>query len=514
MSISHLINKSKGIATTKNSNKFFEEEFSTNSTNPITYQDIWYDLDLIPDVAPIIGGNGNTVGVVRYYQDNVMTFVGDVNNSLTFKLVDAITGENLLKSAIYGVNGSNQSYNIVVKNVSLVTIPSSFYNLDIGSGFLTFNNKLPNGVGVISPNLPTISFYKYVGFKGIPTAPVVVNPTLSLSNVNAVYQQNISEPGMSVYYYSLSNVSKTEYRSGYLNINYNNRIATFTDNFMYKDGSYNNFNNINDNTKYASFEVKVINSILYIYLNVSNFIPSGILTGNGDRLWNLVLTNSTLLNSEKNTINDINGDSILSIGSFDVSSSLSGDPNVRHIIMYYTITELPSSLNTVGFNNVRSGILKYTYNNTLDSSGNNFISEETILPLIGDSSLSTSNNVNITGIISNISSTFKLNVNLDINPTPGPGIISLTGRKYKITTNTVLYNNTIGVNAIIPRSNLNVGDTIIDTVLINSTNYINYKYLLQDNFTSGNQQVTTFGELHIIWDNLNNGNNLIMNLLI
>jgi len=502
MSLPYLINKSKGIATTKSSNKPHEEEFSTSSTNPITFKDIWYDLDLIPSIAPTLPTPSTdttitTFGVVKYYDNHVMTFVGDVNSSNTFKLVDEITGENLLQSAIYGINGSNKSYTIVVKNSLNEIIPNNTYDLDVGSGFLTFN-KLPSGVSNLLP--PKISFYKYVGFKGIPTAPIVVNPTLSLSGSSAVYQQTISEPGLAVYYYSLSNVNKTEYRSGYLNINYNNRIATFTDNYIDKNGIYKDspaYIIANDNTRFVTFDVKVINSILYVYMNVSNLDPNAY-------LWNLILSNSTLLDGEKSQLNNVStAITPINIKSFDLTTSIA-DPNIRGIILYYTIAEINNensgnSGNNVNSGNVRSGILKYAYNDTL----NDLIVEETIFPLLNDNSLSTLNNVTFDNSITTVLTSTKLNVFLNLVG----GTIPLTNKKYKITTYEIPFNGgSIPGNTKVNYNLIGGSPFKIDSILINSTNYVNYKYILQDDYTVpgiNDKQVTTFGELHVIWDNLN-----------
>ncbi len=473
-----ILNKNKGIATTKLTNKSYEEEFTTNPTNPIQTQDIWYDLDLIPDVAP-----GISVGVVKYFSNETMSFVGSsIANSTSFTFIDSITGENHLKSIMYGVNGINNTYKPIVRYLGNI-ISETLYYIDVGSGILTFY-QMPKDV---SPtNLPTISFYKYVGIKGIPRDPIVVEPN-NLTNTEVIYKHNIiiTNPQVFVFYYSIANSARDKYRSGYLSICCNDRVATFTDTLIENSPS----------TSVFQFKPIVINSYLYIGVEIVSDI------------WDVSLKQSELVNPSNgsnanllnpnlaipNTVSDMGDDTasvsyLLRTYDSSLTNPITLTDNVG-ILIYYVISEVNSN------KNVRAGKLFYSF--TSNNITTNVISREEIFPLIGDNSLSVSNN--FTFLYTRIGGTNpsdSTNFNIFLN-------VPITTKKYKITTYENKYSN---ANQII--SNLGSGLNIFNNIVRNSTNYINYHYILKDTTTITNVPspagpITTFGELSVIWDNLN-----------
>ena len=146
-----LFKKSVGKVATDTAKKFFEE---ANKTYNIIYSNaIWAESDLIPPTAPVLA-DGGILGVVQYFEERVMAAVPGAPNSFFL---------NDLKDAIpfdFDNNGS-YVYTILDSLNQPVVFGDHDWLLDQGGGTLTFFD------GIITNTPPKISFYKYIGVKGV-----------------------------------------------------------------------------------------------------------------------------------------------------------------------------------------------------------------------------------------------------------------------------------------------------------------------------------------------------------
>lgn len=146
---SSLFKQSLGVAETNTSRDFFEEGIKGRSI--VLNDQIWVESNLIPNTAPVLT-DGQTDGVVQYFQARAMTAVPGVSNS--FYLAD-------LQDSI-PFNFGDGSYNYALTNSSGTAIPfgQGDWIVNNAAGTLTFYGTVPSGMP------PKISFYKYIGGKG------------------------------------------------------------------------------------------------------------------------------------------------------------------------------------------------------------------------------------------------------------------------------------------------------------------------------------------------------------
>ncbi len=146
-----LFKKSVGKVATDTAKKFFEE---VNKTYNIIYSNtIWAESDLIPPTAPVLA-DGAVLGVVQYFEERVMSVVPGAPNSFFLSdLQDAIPFD-------FDINGS-YAYTILDSLNQPVVFGDHDWLLDQGGGTLTFFD------GIITNTPPKISFYKYIGAKGV-----------------------------------------------------------------------------------------------------------------------------------------------------------------------------------------------------------------------------------------------------------------------------------------------------------------------------------------------------------
>ena len=157
-----LLKKSQGVAETNyplGVRGIGEESIGTY--NLVLSEDIWVQSSLIPLDAPSLLDNEES-GVVKYY-DKLQLKVVDGGTNVSFisengELKDCISGKFgfSYKPKIFNTNGDIQIYN-------------GSWMVDYESGVLTFYDiNDPEIEAVVnSSNPPLISFYKYIGKKGI-----------------------------------------------------------------------------------------------------------------------------------------------------------------------------------------------------------------------------------------------------------------------------------------------------------------------------------------------------------
>jgi hypothetical protein len=153
-----LLKKSQGVAETNyplGVRGIGEEAIPTY--NLVVPDNIWAEGNLIPTIPPTLA-NGGEIGVVKYY-DKLLLSVTDGGTNVSFKspeLVDAI-------SSRFGFGYNFKIFN----NAGTVQIFKGDWLVDSESGTLIFYNPGAAEASVNAANPPRITFYKYIGKKGV-----------------------------------------------------------------------------------------------------------------------------------------------------------------------------------------------------------------------------------------------------------------------------------------------------------------------------------------------------------
>ena len=176
---SRLFKKSMGAGETILARDFFEEPKLGNN-NIITSQ-IWSQSDAIPNTAPILG-NGVIDNVVQYIEllstvhipgsTNRAYYHDDLKDVIPFNFGDGTYNYGIFKS----------------DGITQIAFGEGDWLLDTSAGVLTFYGTVPAGVNDTNP--PKVSFYKYVGDKGLvssgATSGLNVKDPVSLTTVEAL----------------------------------------------------------------------------------------------------------------------------------------------------------------------------------------------------------------------------------------------------------------------------------------------------------------------------------------
>ena len=178
--VSRLFKKSLGKGESLTTKQFFEEPLDGRST--IFPSQIWKEADLIPQTAPTLANNA-TDGVVQYFQLLELQHVGGSGGQSYFapELVDTIP-----------FNFGDGTYNYVITKNDGTTPISSVQDdwiLDTSAGQLTFYNGIPSGVNAANP--PKISFYKYIGEKGVGTSGSNITAGQGIVDNNGAFDLNV-----------------------------------------------------------------------------------------------------------------------------------------------------------------------------------------------------------------------------------------------------------------------------------------------------------------------------------
>ena len=145
-----LFKKEQGKGSTNNAREFFEEP--RDGSRRVLPSQVWQQAEDIPATAPSLAHEGED-GVVKYFEDLSLTPVPGVPNSFSSDdLIDAIP-----------FNFGDGSYNYVLKDDNDNAIPfgQGDWIVDGDAGVLTFYGAVPANMP------PKISFYKYIGDKGV-----------------------------------------------------------------------------------------------------------------------------------------------------------------------------------------------------------------------------------------------------------------------------------------------------------------------------------------------------------
>ncbi len=158
-----LLGQNTGVDSTGNSGSGWNNN-GTGGNKPDTcddkhrfvlLSDIWTESDDIPNAAPV-----STSGVVQKYVNLSMNYKSGTSYDHP-QFVDIIPPD-------YG----NGSYAIVLRTTAGVIIPPTMYTVDLGCGVITVNSFLSQGGLIVDQNSPPkVSFFKYIGSKGVFVFP-------------------------------------------------------------------------------------------------------------------------------------------------------------------------------------------------------------------------------------------------------------------------------------------------------------------------------------------------------
>ena len=201
---SRLFKKLMGASETLVSRDFFEEPKLGRSS--ILPSQIWAESDKIPTTAPILS-DGQTSGVVKYHDKLSLTHIAGSTDLSYFNinLIDAIPfnwGDGTYNYTLYKSDGTTQ-----------INFGIGDWLIDTDAGVLTFYGTLPSNVSSILP--PKISFYKYVGVKGLvasgETGGIHVHSAVKLSTASGetISNYNASSSGYTSIPTTIDGVSGT-----------------------------------------------------------------------------------------------------------------------------------------------------------------------------------------------------------------------------------------------------------------------------------------------------------------
>lgn len=146
-----LFKKWLGKSSTNTSWDFYEEPYNIRSA--ILATQVWQDSASIAGTAPVLAPGADD-GTVQYFEDEPLTLVpGTTNAFYSANLVDAVPFNF----------GDGVSYNYAVKDSlgNPIYFGQGEWIVDCDAGILTFYGTLPANMP------PTITFYKYIGAKGV-----------------------------------------------------------------------------------------------------------------------------------------------------------------------------------------------------------------------------------------------------------------------------------------------------------------------------------------------------------
>ena len=210
---SKLFKKSLGVGETLTTKEFFSETLYPGNSNILPSQ-IWAEADLIPNTAPSLPDLGES-GVVKYYS-KLSIPVAPGSTNLAYYNVN-------LKDAIPFNYGDGTSYNYTLYKSDGITqipfgAPGGDWIVDTSAGLITWYGSLPSGVSDVNP--PKISFWRYIGEKGITstglTSGIHVHTAVRLSTATGetIANYNTSTSGYTSIPSSIDGISSATFVEG------------------------------------------------------------------------------------------------------------------------------------------------------------------------------------------------------------------------------------------------------------------------------------------------------------
>ena len=177
---SRLFKKSFGSGETLTNRDFFEEPKLGRLS--IFSDQIWSESLSIPSTAPYLV-SGSSSGVVQYFEKETLTHVAGSTNRSYFS-------SNLIDTISFNYGDGSYNYELYKNDgTTLIAFGEGDWLVDTDAGLLTFYGTLPSGVTSLLP--PKISFYKYIGNKGVDI--ISVDNGLSIVSNNIVFGGTLSQ---------------------------------------------------------------------------------------------------------------------------------------------------------------------------------------------------------------------------------------------------------------------------------------------------------------------------------
>lgn len=166
-----LFKKSLGIGNTDQGKPFFEEDPSIKGFTHVLPNQIWNQGDHIPNSSPfgfpdnttMSTYDGSISGVVQYKHNLQLRNNPAMGSKSYFH-------EDLKDSIAFNFGDNTYNYSITTQGGSSIVFGQGDWIVDNDQGSLTFYGTVPSGVSQSTP--PKISFYRYVGTKGLGIADV------------------------------------------------------------------------------------------------------------------------------------------------------------------------------------------------------------------------------------------------------------------------------------------------------------------------------------------------------
>ncbi len=193
-----LFYKSLGKGYTDNGDPFYSQDPSVDGFTHVTPNQIWKEANSIPESSPFGTPNATDMstydasvsGVVQYKHNLELiskTLLGD----------SAFYHPDLKDSIPFNTGDGSYNYYLTKQSGDSIAFGQGDWIIDNDQGLLTFYGTLPTGVD--SANPPKVSFYRYVGVKGIDvtgeTEKETVDRTIYIDSSNGSDSNDGSSEG-------------------------------------------------------------------------------------------------------------------------------------------------------------------------------------------------------------------------------------------------------------------------------------------------------------------------------
>lgn len=178
-----LFKKSLGKGDTDQGKPFFEEDPSIDGYIHVTPSQIWRQADQITNSSPFGAPNATTMSVYDGSVSGVVQYIHNLSlNSKPTTGNKAYFSIGLKDSIAFNFGDGTYNYFLTTSTGTQIAFGQGDWVVDNDQGLLTFYGTVPTGVSQSTP--PRISFYKYVGGKGLNVAADASGTTYSTFQID------------------------------------------------------------------------------------------------------------------------------------------------------------------------------------------------------------------------------------------------------------------------------------------------------------------------------------------